>query len=287
MAGSVLFDIIIGILILIPFAYGLWKGILSIVFSLATLIISFFAASQLYKVGSDVTANFISNAKLAEVASFAIIFVIVIIVCTIIFCLIRKALEKTPIKVLSKFIGGVVGIIVGILFVSVIVLILTLALSDDSKCMEDSYLAPRVMKVSNALVKLVPESLKESYNDAKDKLFNGEDDKPEQQDEEQETTSGDTFIDKLKQLKGDLDDFMASEAGQEIKEKLGAITSEVNEWGKEGYEVSKEELENMKGKLNEVYEELEKEGKFDKAKELKEKFDKWLDGVEEDIGESI
>lgn len=164
-------DIVIIVIVGIGFIIGLIKGIIRIVFSFAGVVIGFLVATRFYEAGGDIAGSIIKSQKAAEITAFSLIFVVIVIAAVILGFLITKAMKKAHLNWINRLVGGALGGLAGVFIMTAVIFLLTMALPEDSSALRDSTLAPYIVKINNAVVKMVPESLKERYYDAKEKLL--------------------------------------------------------------------------------------------------------------------
>jgi membrane protein required for colicin V production len=84
--------------------------------------------------------------------------------------IIRYLLRELFISWVDTTLGGGFGMAKGILITSVLLIPLTAFLPDDDKLMKNSVLAPHVTVISKEMVRMVPDHLKEKFNQKVDEL---------------------------------------------------------------------------------------------------------------------
>ena len=147
------------------------KGVIKLAFSLAGVIIGFLVATRFYEVGGNVAGQVIENHEIAEIAAFTVIFLVIVTVAVLLGFLITKAMKKIHLNWINRLVGAALGVLAGVFFMTALIFLLTMSLPGDSSLLRNSTLAPFIVTINNTMVKLVPDSLKNRYYIAKEKLL--------------------------------------------------------------------------------------------------------------------
>jgi len=156
-------DIILIVILLLTFIMGLIKGLLRQVLGLAGVIIGLIVASRNYgwlswKLHSSVSSDFWRNCL-----SFLLIFIFIVLLSWLLGVLLSK-LMKGPLSLLNHLLGAAFGLIKGVLICAVIVMALVV-FDFGQPALIGSRLAPACLRVSKAMINLIPADLKAKFND--------------------------------------------------------------------------------------------------------------------------
>ncbi len=115
----------IGIIALlgISLVYSLLRGFVKELFSLASIIMGFFMASQFYQYISYYLSGLIRNSIVTDILGFIIIFIVTAILVSYIGKFIRRLLRKgKTLTFIDRLAGGMLGILKGVLILSLILI---------------------------------------------------------------------------------------------------------------------------------------------------------------------
>ena len=96
-------------------AWGVWRGLVREVISLAGWVLAFIAANFLAEPLADALTGFISNPDLRAIVAFVAIFVVVLTLVTLAAIALSKALKSTGLRGLDRTLGGLFGLARGLL----------------------------------------------------------------------------------------------------------------------------------------------------------------------------
>ena len=108
-------DIVIMVGIGVAAFVGVRKGIIKMVLTLAGLVVGIVLAGRYYGPFSQ-QLSFITQASLAKVAAFAIIFIGVMVIATVLARLMKWAASAVMLGWVNRLGGGILGFIVGAMF---------------------------------------------------------------------------------------------------------------------------------------------------------------------------
>jgi membrane protein required for colicin V production len=108
-------DIVIMVGIGVAAFVGVRKGIIKMVLTLAGLVVGIVLAGRYYGPFSQ-QLSFITQASLAKVAAFAIIFIGVMIIATVLARLLKWAASAIMLGWVNRLGGGILGFVVGAMF---------------------------------------------------------------------------------------------------------------------------------------------------------------------------
>jgi membrane protein required for colicin V production len=172
-------DIIILVIISLTTAYGIWKGMISQIFSIAGIVGGYFAAVRYYTpIASHLT---FMDAAAAKILSFISIFFLCIFAAMVIAWIVGRFFKLPGLGLINSFGGGVVGFIKGFLVVTMMVIFLLAILPRDSQLVNTSASLPFVLKGIKIIDNMVPKDIKDQYrkkvDNIKAKMFKEESEK--------------------------------------------------------------------------------------------------------------
>jgi membrane protein required for colicin V production len=100
-------------------AWGVWRGLVREVISLAGWVLAFVAANIFSEPLADALEGWISNPDLRAIVAFIAIFVVVLTVVTLAAIALSKALKSTGLRGLDRTLGGLFGLARG-LFIAIL-----------------------------------------------------------------------------------------------------------------------------------------------------------------------
>ncbi len=151
-------------------AFGIWRGMVSQIFSIVGIVGGYFAAVHYY--APLATHLTFIDAGVAKILSFILIIIICIIAAMVIAWLVGKVFKLPGLGILNSLGGGVVGFIKGFLIVALLVILLLAILSHDSLLLEKSITLPYVLKGIKIVDSMVPQDLKNQYHKKIENLKN-------------------------------------------------------------------------------------------------------------------
>lgn len=162
-------DIIILVIAALSIIFGIIKGFIREVLSLAFFAIAVVLSFLFYSQAGDVIFKFVENRNISNFAGFISIFTIVLIAGSIITYLVKKLLTVGPLQAVDRIMGGVFGLLRGVAISGIIVFLL-IAFPVNDKLLNSSRLAPYVIDSITVLMKMLPGEWREKYNfsDSKD-----------------------------------------------------------------------------------------------------------------------
>jgi membrane protein required for colicin V production len=157
------FDILLLVVIAISIIIGAIRGFVRQIVGLFAVIVGLILAIKFYSYGAKIF-TFIRNDVLAQLLGFFLIFVVVLCLGWTINILLAKAI-RGPFKSLNRLLGAGFGFIKGVLICCVIVFGF-LIFPVNTQALEESELAPYCMEIANAAYNLIPQELKDKFNEA-------------------------------------------------------------------------------------------------------------------------
>ena len=105
---------VIGVLVL-SIAWGVWRGLVREVISLAGWVGAFLVANWLAEPLANALPGSISNPDLRVIVAFAAIFVVALTLATLLALMVSKALKASGLAGLDRTLGGLFGVARGLL----------------------------------------------------------------------------------------------------------------------------------------------------------------------------
>ena len=161
MIGNTL-DIVILVILVATLVLGLIKGLVRQVIGVAAVIAGLVLAARYYDRVAAVFGRAFTTEKWASIVAFAVVFIVVLLVGSLISFLVRKLLPG-PLRLADHLFGGVLGIVQGVLIGGVIVFAL-LAFPVNKQLVTESRLAPYCHWLTKVMVQLIPQDLKDRFN---------------------------------------------------------------------------------------------------------------------------
>jgi membrane protein required for colicin V production len=157
-------DIVLFIVICVTLVIGIIKGLVRQVIGLLAVIVGLILALLYYPYIAYLFGRVVSSQVLSYFLGFISIFLFVLCLGGIISWLVSKMI-KGPLKFMNNLLGGALGLIKGVLICGVLVFAL-LVFPVNVRALENSFVAPYCLKMTKAVIGLIPQELKESFKEA-------------------------------------------------------------------------------------------------------------------------
>jgi membrane protein required for colicin V production len=154
-------DIIFLIVVGVTTAYGIWKGMISQVLSIAGIVVGYILASHYYIIVAEKLK--FTDPTLGKILSFVIIFIACIIAAAILSWLLNKVFKLPGLGMINSFLGGIVGFAKGLLLVIVATILLVATLSQGSPIMTTSITLPYVLRIMKSAESWIPRDMKDQF----------------------------------------------------------------------------------------------------------------------------
>lgn len=163
-------DILIGIILLIGMASGLARGFVRSLFGLAALVLGIVVAGATYSWLAERAFFFVPGDRGPEVIGFLAAFLVVLMVISFLGRLVSKALKLAALGWLDRLAGGVLGLGIAAAFTALLLLLVVTVFKGAEKrdSLAGSALANKTLAVSDAIVSVVPEDVRERFEGAYD-----------------------------------------------------------------------------------------------------------------------
>ena len=165
-------DCLFAVIILISIVLALRKGLARETISLVALIGGFTLAVIYYPDAGRRLAEFSRNESIANCLGFLIIFIGCLLLGAIVSFVINRFLKAVSLQWVDRVLGGIFGLLRGWAISSIIVVALV-AFPIRENLMARSFLAPYLLAGARTAVFLVPQSLKDRFNEQYKKVLQG------------------------------------------------------------------------------------------------------------------
>ena len=136
---------------------SLWRGFVREVISLIGLVLAFLAASRLSGRAGDFLGEWITNATVADIAGFALVFIVVMILVGLIGALIRRLVDLAALTATDRTLGIFFGAARGMLLIALSFLVYTSYAKPDTPWLKKSLLTPYAIELGEMLGGVIPE----------------------------------------------------------------------------------------------------------------------------------
>ncbi|MFQ5345045.1 MAG: CvpA family protein [Mariprofundus sp.] len=136
---------------------SLWRGFVREVVSLIGLVAAFLVASRLSGRTGDFLSPWISNATVADIAGFILVFVAIMIVTGLIGAIIRRLVDIAALTATDRTLGMLFGAARGMLLISLCFLVYTSYTSPTQPWLKKSLLTPYAIELGDLLGSAIPQ----------------------------------------------------------------------------------------------------------------------------------
>jgi membrane protein required for colicin V production len=172
MSQWTLFDCFFGAIILISMVLALMKGLAREIISLVALIGGFILAVIYYPAVGSRLAEFSRSDSVASFLGFLIIFIGCLLLGAIVAFVVNRFLKTASLQWVDRVLGGIFGLLRGWAISSIMVVALV-AFPVRENLMARSFLAPYLLAGARTAVFLVPQHLKDRFNEQYKKVLQG------------------------------------------------------------------------------------------------------------------
>ncbi len=157
-------DLLFIVIFLVSIAFALLKGLAREIISLAALIGGFILAVFFYHVPAGLFKEFSKTDAIANLIGFVIIFFGSILIGAVAAFLVNRAIKAASLKWVDRLLGGIFGLLRGWAIASILVVaMIAFPIRDDF--MARSVMAPYLLAGARIVVHIVPQSLKDQFNE--------------------------------------------------------------------------------------------------------------------------
>jgi membrane protein required for colicin V production len=163
-------DFLFASIVLVSIGLAVTKGLVREIASLVALIGGFILAVLYYHPLGRVLAEFCRTDSIANFIAFLIIFIGCILIGAIAAFLVNRFMKAASIKWIDRILGGIFGLLRGWAIASILV-VAFIAFPVRERVMPQSVLAPYLLAGARAAVWLVPQDLKDKFNEQYKKVL--------------------------------------------------------------------------------------------------------------------
>ncbi len=163
-------DFLFAVIILVSTISALMKGLVREIISLVSLIAGFVLAVLYYRIPASWLAEFSRTEAVADLLGFLIIFVGIILIGAIAAFLVNRFVKAASLKWIDRTLGAIFGLLRGWVISSILVVAL-IAFPVRENLMARSFLAPFLLAGARTAVLMVPQGLKEKFNEQYKKVL--------------------------------------------------------------------------------------------------------------------
>lgn len=163
LAGWTFLDLFFALIIVLSTVFAILKGLAREIISLVALIGGFILAVLYYRIPSAWLVAYCREEALADLLGFLIIFVGCILLGIIAAFTVNRFVKAASLKWIDRILGGIFGLLRGWAISSIIVVAL-IAFPVQEGLMARSILAPFLLSGARTAVLLVPQDLKDKFN---------------------------------------------------------------------------------------------------------------------------
>jgi membrane protein required for colicin V production len=161
-------DFVLLAIILLTAVFGIFRGFAKQVIGLVAVVAGLILASLYYRETAGIFETFVKNGLVSDFLGFLLLFVVVLIAGAVLGHLITKAM-KGPLAFANRLFGGIFGFIKAVLICGIIVFALV-SFEIAEPALETSILAPPCLRVTRAVVNLIPQDLRAKFNTSYERI---------------------------------------------------------------------------------------------------------------------
>lgn len=160
-------DIVLGAILLGSVIGATLNGLTKELLRIASLVVGLLVAMWGYGLLAGYLAQWISNAKIASAAAFALLFIGCLITGALLARLLAGIWSLAGLGLLDRLLGAAFGALRGLLLAAVLLLALVAfqPVADTAGLVADSRIAPFVLNLARTAAAVAPEALREAYQD--------------------------------------------------------------------------------------------------------------------------
>ncbi len=157
-------DLILLVILGLTVIFGIIKGFIRQIIGILAVIVGLVLAVNYYPAVSDFFSQWITSRTLSHFIAFILVFIAVLCLGGILSFLFSKVI-KGPLKFVNNALGGGLGLLKGLLICGVI-LFAMLVFPFKENALKQSIFAPYCLRVTKAVIYLIPDDLKVKFNEA-------------------------------------------------------------------------------------------------------------------------
>lgn len=157
-------DILLLVIIALTVIAGISKGLVRQCVGILAVVIGLILALMYYPFTAELLHAFVSQEALAQFLGFLVIFFGILAAGWLVSAWLSRMM-KGPFKFLNHVLGGLFGLLKGTLICGVL-LFAMLVFPVNTKALHSSRLAPVCLRLTKAVFTMIPEDLKDQFNQA-------------------------------------------------------------------------------------------------------------------------
>jgi membrane protein required for colicin V production len=165
-------DIVFAFIISIALLRGLWRGMIREISSLLALGVGLVLAGRYAHDCTPYVLQIVGNQQVSAGLSYVGLFLASFVGVVLLGSLVRKFMHAVFLGWADQMVGALLGLAKGVVLCCLILFVLTFALSPRSSLVAESRLAPYLNQVTQKMVVIIPEGLKQSFADKSRELQN-------------------------------------------------------------------------------------------------------------------
>jgi membrane protein required for colicin V production len=143
---------------------GVFRGLIREIASIAGLVVGFYLAYSYHGAVAPIFSKWITDPAYLKIASFILVFCSVFLVIVLFGMLIRFVIKLVLLGVVDRIFGGIFGALKAVLIVSfAYIFLITFLPAGGAALVGESKLAPQLNRVAGGIIRLVPEDVRQSY----------------------------------------------------------------------------------------------------------------------------
>ncbi len=165
-------DYIFLFLLVIPLAYGLYKGLIRMVISTLALYFGFIFARQYSGAISDFLSSWFEFGQPGRAIIFFLCFAIVVVVFSMIARIVRKGVMGANLGCIDRILGACLGGLVGLALSFGLIFFIFTYLPEPDRYLKESRLSPKIVESGTYFLLMIPPWIEEEIQEEYDRLRN-------------------------------------------------------------------------------------------------------------------
>jgi len=158
-------DVVIAVIVGFCLVRGVFRGIVKEITSIVGVFVGFFGAYSYYPLVAALISRLMADEAYVNIVSFVMIFTILFFAVSFIGIVLKHLLKAISLGWADRILGATFGLLKAVLIVSVLLVPLATFLPKESSLIKNSLLAPYVITITQKIVIVVPEEMKQKFSD--------------------------------------------------------------------------------------------------------------------------